>query len=153
MFPVFCYPDVEPECELIPERRILVNSWDYTSGNFVTYYPRRMKPSTLQKELIDGYRRFYSYGRGIRLLLRGKWRYAAHSIALWIITHRHLSKHQRRYLKYLEDVEEGLYDENEILIESRLEGRTITPVWRMSESPKVLESESSEDIPQGVVAT
>ena len=153
MFPVFCYPDVKPECELIPEKRILVNNWDYTSGNFVTYYPKRMKPSTLQRELIDGYRRFYSYGRGFRLLLRGKWRYAAHSIALWIITHRHLSKHQRRYLKYLEDVEKGLYDENEILVESRLEGRTITPVWRMGDSPKVLEHEASEDIPQGAVVT
>ena len=153
MFPVFCYPDAEQDCELIPENRILVNSWDYTSGNFVTYYPKRMKPSTLQKELIDGYRKFYSYGRGIKLFLRGKWRYAAHSIALWIITHRHLSKHQQRYLKYLEEIETGLYDEDEILIESRLEGRAVTPVWRKSESAKEPEPAAQGDLYKAVPET
>ena len=112
-----------------------------------------MKPSTLQKELIKGYRQFYSYGRGIKLFLQGKWRYAAHSIAIWIITHRHLSKHQRRYLKYLEEIEVGLYDENENLIESRLEGRTITPVWRMSEPMKISAIEMSENMTRTVPGT
>jgi hypothetical protein len=131
MFPILSYPSVEPDCELIPESRILVRSWDYMTGNFVTYFPKQMKPSTLQREMLDGYRRFYSVFRAFQYLLRLRPRQAAHMLVLWMFTHRPLQKHMERYIMYLEKVEKGLYDENGNLIESRLEGRTIKPIWKI----------------------
>jgi radical SAM superfamily enzyme YgiQ (UPF0313 family) len=131
MFPILSYPSVEPDCELIPESRILVRSWDYMTGNFVTYFPKQMKPSTLQREMLDGYRRFYSVFRAFQYLLRLRPRQAAHMLVLWMFTHRPLQKDMERYIMYLEKVEKGLYDENGNLIESRLEGRTIKPIWKI----------------------
>jgi anaerobic magnesium-protoporphyrin IX monomethyl ester cyclase len=131
MFPILNYPGVEPDCELIPESRILVPSWDYMSGNFVTYFPKQMKPSTLQREMLEGYRRFYSIFRVFKYLLRLRPRQAARLLALLLFTHRPLRKHMERYTTYLEKVEEGLYDQKGNLIESRLEGRTIKPIWKV----------------------
>jgi radical SAM superfamily enzyme YgiQ (UPF0313 family) len=131
MFPILNYPGVEPDCELIPESRILVPSWDYMSGNFVTYFPKQMKPSTLQREMLEGYRRFYSVFRVLKYLLRLRPRQAARLLALLLFTHRPLRKHMERYIRYLEKVEEGLYDRKGNLIESGLEGRTIKPIWKV----------------------
>ncbi len=36
-----------------------------------------------------------------------------------------------RYIQYLEEVEKGLYDEQGNLVESRLKGRTIQPIWKV----------------------
>jgi len=144
MFPILNYPGVEPDCELIPESRILVPSWDYMTGNFVTYFPKRMKPSTLQREVLEGYRRFYSVFRAFKYLLRLRPRQAAHLLVLWLFTHRPLQKHMERYIPYLEKVEKGFYDENDNLIESRLEKGTIKSIWKIDGIEEIWKTEEHQ---------
>ena len=143
MFPILNYPSVEPDKELIPESRILVHSWDYMSGNFVTYFPKQMKPSTLQREMLEGYRRFYSVFRAFKYLMRLRPRLAIRLLCLWIVTHRPLRKHMERYIQYLEEAEKGLYDEQGNLIESRLKGRTIQPIWKVDGIEEIWKTEQS----------
>jgi hypothetical protein len=116
------------------------------TGNFVTYFPKQMKPSTLQREMLEWYRRFYSVFRAFKYLLRLRPRQAAHMLVLWMFTHRPLQKHMERYIMYLEKVEKGLYDEFGNLIESMLEGRKIKPVWKIDGIEEIWKTEEHRKI-------
>jgi radical SAM superfamily enzyme YgiQ (UPF0313 family) len=108
--------------------------YDYLTGSFVTYFPKRMKPSTLQQCILDAYDSVYT--RGYLL-----WQIFKRSIfeALFGLTHgfgiRRLNASirtivDRYYMDYLRSIEEGLYDENEILIEERLDSIERLPLPR-----------------------
>ncbi|MBU0993900.1 MAG: hypothetical protein KJ737_15505 [Proteobacteria bacterium] len=43
-----------------------LNFWDYMTGSFVTYFPKRMKPSTLQRLIFDINERVFSHANILR---------------------------------------------------------------------------------------
>lgn len=97
---------------------------DYMTGSFMTYFPKHMKPSTMQKCLLDIYNGVYTHGYLMRF------NFNKHIFqALMAITHgygiRRMNKSVERivdsyYMDYLKKIEDGLYDENEHLIEEKL---------------------------------
>lgn len=98
---------------------------DYATGSFVTYFPKNMKPSTLQKCLIDLYRVTYTNGyifSGVfsKSPFESMFK-AAHGFAVRRLNECIANVCEKSYFDYLRKIEEGLYDRNENLIEDRLE--------------------------------
>ena len=98
--------------------------YDYMTGSFVTYFPKRMKPSTLQAMVFDVYDRVYTHGR----ILRRLWARNTFT-SVFGIAHGYGIKRMNAslretagagYLDHLRRIEDGLYDADENLIESRL---------------------------------
>jgi radical SAM superfamily enzyme YgiQ (UPF0313 family) len=102
--------------QVFPDNRFIHNDWRFYNGNFVIHYPKQMKPSTLQQELINGTRRFYSKMRRLKaLFFKGKIDYFTQVYSL-----KPVLETMDKYMACLKKYEHGLYDENEILIEEKL---------------------------------
>jgi len=98
--------------------------YDWFTGNFVTYFPKRMKPSTLQRSLLDVYERVYTHRNNLRYMF-SKNIFASifgigHGYSLRRLNRVIGAIARERYLPWLESIEAGLYDENENLIDDRL---------------------------------
>jgi len=105
-------------------RRMILKSLDYTSGHFVTHFPLRMRPSTLQRAILAAQRRFWSLARLPSLLARGRL-----DRALGLAVQRHaLSLFEEpvaRYVEYLSEIEEGYYDAAERLDLAKIAARDL----------------------------
>ncbi len=102
--------------QMIPDHRFIHHDWRYFNSNHVIHYPKKMRPSVLQREVLLGYRRFFSlkrcakelfFHRDLRVAIRG-----------WAVSP--IFKSFEKYIPYLEKMEEGLYDENDMLIEEKV---------------------------------
>jgi radical SAM superfamily enzyme YgiQ (UPF0313 family) len=92
--------------QLIPDNRFIHRDWRLFTGHFVVFYPKRMRPSQLQRMVVNGQRRFFRENRDTFFQYFPVY---ASSVP---------------YVSYLEKVEEGLYDSNDCLIEERLRPTT-----------------------------
>jgi anaerobic magnesium-protoporphyrin IX monomethyl ester cyclase len=119
------YPG-DPRSPLIPQREIMT-SFDYLTGHFVTHFPALMKPSTLQRTLVDAQRRFWSLSRAARFAARGQ-----AGTALHLAAHRYafteVERHQLEYAASLEAIEDGYYDSGERLLMDRILQRELDPI-------------------------
>ncbi len=113
--------------------------YDYLTGSFVTYFPLRMKPSTLQECILSVHERVYSHGGNLRRVL-------SHNIfaSIFGVAHGYSIRSMNRsiraivdsgYMDHLRRVEDGLYDANENLIEERLAELKGLPVPRPIAKP------------------
>jgi anaerobic magnesium-protoporphyrin IX monomethyl ester cyclase len=98
--------------------------YDYMTGNFVTYFPKKMKPSTLQQLVLDIYSETYSH-KNILMKIFSKNIFRSLFGVAQGYRFKKVNNNIRRitdsyYLNYLKEIEEGLYDENEILMEEKL---------------------------------
>ncbi len=98
--------------------------WDYLTGSFATYFPKRMKPSTLQESVIDVYEKVFSHRRIARRVLSANIFESVFGVAHGYGTKR-LTDSIRAvvdsgYLQHLREIESGLYDADETLMEDRL---------------------------------
>lgn len=113
---------------IVPWYRSIFREWKYCDGNFVTHFPLHMRPSQLQKALIDAPRTVFSPARVLDALRRGKPQDAKEKL-----THRYMwwtiSKGLQHYVPFLEELEEGLYDESNRLNEARLIERVRADGW------------------------
>jgi radical SAM superfamily enzyme YgiQ (UPF0313 family) len=100
-------------------------AWDYATGGFASYFPKRMKPSTLQRAILDVNREVYSH----RNILRHAFEKNV-AQSLYKLYHGYAMKRMNdtarqvvdtSYLEYLMHIEEGLYDGNEVLREEKLD--------------------------------
>ncbi len=108
-----------PNTQMLPPHRLLPDNLDYYNLNFVSIYPKCMRPSQLQRGLIDAHERFFSWTRLGRSLAGLRFDLARmRGMTLW--GHYRLIRQMRAYLPYLEEREEGKYDHNDQLIESAL---------------------------------
>jgi anaerobic magnesium-protoporphyrin IX monomethyl ester cyclase len=98
--------------QLIPDNRFIHRDWRLFTGHFVVFFPRRIRPSRLQRMIIDGQKHFFR--KNHETLYQYFPVYAS----------------SEPYCRYLEEQEQGLYDENDVLIEERLEGRTFEDLAR-----------------------
>jgi len=97
---------------------------DYATGSFITYFPEGMKPSTLQRCMIDIYRQVYTH----RYILSFVFRKNVFESLMGIVHGYGIRRMNRSiericenyYYDYLKKIETGLYDENENLISAKL---------------------------------
>jgi hypothetical protein len=119
------YPG-DSRCPLQLER-LIMPSFDYCTGNFVTHFPALMRPSTLQRTLVDAQRRFWSFGRAVIKAAAGDFKSALH-----LATHRYVfasvEKHQLEYSNFLKSIEHGYYDDNQRLRTNRIANRKLDPI-------------------------
>jgi len=117
--------------------------YDYLTGNFVTYFPKRMKPSTLQQCMVDTYQEVYSH----REILRRAFSKnvfnsifgVAHAFGMKRLSETVIDSMNNYYLDFLRQIEQGLYDKDEVLIDERLASLESLPV------PKRLEPRLDND--------
>ncbi len=105
--------------EHVPNSRILVRNIAYFNGCYVSVFPMNMKPTTLQKAVIDSYREFFSFRSLLSCFVRGQFK-AFSCRCFYRKGTFPVLKHMEKYLSYLAKIEEGMYDENERLIEEKL---------------------------------
>ena len=123
LFPLSGYPEIN--APTIPLNRFLIPTWDRLDGTFVIFFPKNMKPSTLQREVNRAYKKFFGPRQIMRRLVKGDFlagfKRIAYNYWSWEIR-RSTSK----WIEYLESIEGPYYDENEQLIEEML-GEGIHP--------------------------
>lgn len=123
IFPLAALPGRGPQP--IPRRRMILLDYDFGSGNHVTIFPKNMKPSTLQKEYIRAYRQFNSVGTALKALQQGYFQAGIERFAAYMAHRAIIADIEKRYLPLLYQVEDGLYDEQERLIEDKLSAHGI----------------------------
>jgi len=99
--------------------------FDYATGSFVMYFPKRMKPSTLQKAVLDIYDRTYTHKHILGNVFARSIARAAMGINLGYGIKRMNDNLRQviekyKYMEFLESIEKDLYDESEVLIEEKL---------------------------------
>jgi len=108
-----------PVTNMLPPHRLLADNLDYYNLNFVSIYPRMMRPSRLQERLIEAHERFYHYRRGLSQVWRGNY-HKGYERLMGYWSQRRLIQQMRDYLPYLRMKEEGKYDDKGNLIEDAL---------------------------------
>ena len=133
LFPLSGYP--EENAPTIPLHRFLLPTWDRLDGTFVIFFPKNMKPSTLQKEINKAYKKFYGPKQILRRFLQRDFFAATKRMAYyyWVWEIR---KSTSKWVKYLESIEAPYYDENEQLIEERLPAEGIHPAKYPGQLPE-----------------
>jgi anaerobic magnesium-protoporphyrin IX monomethyl ester cyclase len=141
-FPVWGhYPEqIRGYQAIVPWYRSIFRAWKYCDGNFVTHFPLHMRPSQLQRALIDAPRRVFAPSRMLDALRRGKPQDAKEKL-----THRYMwwtiAKGLNAYVPFLEQLEDGLYDDSDTLLESRLIDRVRADgSWTFREGNRALET-------------
>ena len=106
--------------------------FDYLSGSFVTYFPKRMKPSTLQQCVLDTYDRVYTHGRILQRVCSKNIFVSvfgvAHGYGIKRMNKSLRAIVDRGYMDHLRRLEDGLYDAQENLIEERLAELNTLPI-------------------------
>ncbi len=114
---------------IIPRHRAIFKSWAHMDGNFVSHFPRNMRPSQLQAGLIRAHQRVFSPIEIARALSRRRYKDAVEKA-----THRlmwqTIQKGLNDYIPWLEELEHAFYDRSDRLLEERLLDRCrIRPPW------------------------
>ena len=105
--------------QLFEDYRFIHHDWRFYTSGFVIHFPKYMKPSTLQKIIIENYRHFYSAeNRSAEKDALAGTPYSR--LGFWLRMVVPEIRIQKKYISLLEEFEEGLYNQNEHLIESKL---------------------------------
>jgi radical SAM superfamily enzyme YgiQ (UPF0313 family) len=107
---------------MIPIERVIFKDWSYLNGNFVTHFPLRMKPSTLQREIIRTYDEVLSHDHSARDDAQGRFRSAETRRFFWK-SWQFIRPEMIEYISYLEEVERGYYTANQELQTEKLKDR------------------------------
>ena len=122
---LWSYPG-DPDSPLSPER-LIMPSFDYFGGNYAVHFPMNMKPSTLQREMTKGSKKFWSLKRCFKNLLTFNFRTAV-QIFYHHLAYLKIWQEQTKYAAYLEEIEQGYYDEEEHLILEKIRNRPLDPI-------------------------
>ena len=94
--------------EMEADDRIFSRNWRLFDGQHVVFRPHGMQPAELQREVLRGYRRFYSSGRWLGYLLRLRWgELVIHSWCWWFARSWHLDGRNRAHMKTLSSLTES----------------------------------------------
>ena len=98
------------------KKRRIVEDWRYFNGNYVVYFPKNVKPSLLQREILRVHREASAGRQILRHLLQGRFQVAAQGQSLRGRI-RELERSVSGYLPLLEAAERGRYTEEGRFIE------------------------------------
>lgn len=104
---------------ITPWYRSIFRGWAYSDGHYVTHFPLRMRPSQLQRGIVDAYRAMYSSREVVRALADGRVSDASRRLFHRYAWQR-IEKGPLEYVGFLEELEDGLYDPDGRLQEDRL---------------------------------
>lgn len=141
-FPVWGhYPEqIRGYQAIVPWYRSIFRGWKYCDGNFVTHFPLRMRPSQLQRALIEAPRRVFSAAQVLDAIKRGKRADVKEKIAhryMWSTIERGM----REYIPFLEELEDGLYDaEDNLQVNHLLERVRKDGWWTFKEGNRAIET-------------
>ncbi|HXU04834.1 MAG TPA: radical SAM protein [Polyangia bacterium] len=107
---------------IVPWYRSIFHSWKHCDGNYVTHFPKRMRPSDLQRLVIEAYDTLYGRREIFRALRRGN-RIAALSKFLHWYSWQEVKVAMVNFIPFLEEREKGLYDDSGTLLEDALIAR------------------------------
>ena len=118
-YPFESYPG-DYSTKILPTYRLLPDDLDFYNLNFVSIFPKLVRPSTLQRKLITAHERFYSMKRVWDAFVAGgkvraRQRFYGH------LAQRKMVSQMYNYLPYLEKAEESKYDNHDVLIEETLD--------------------------------
>jgi radical SAM superfamily enzyme YgiQ (UPF0313 family) len=101
---------------VIPSHRVFQKNWDYYNFQFVTHYPKNIRPSDLQQQIYDFYISFYSWRNILTNLAKGK---IAVAFYQWfrLLMMGPLLREIEAYIPYLKGIEMDKYDALGHLIE------------------------------------
>lgn len=122
---LWAYPG-DPDTPLSPQR-LIMPSFDYFGGNYVVHFPKKMKPSTLQREMTRGSKKFWSLRRALKNIMKLDFQTAI-QIFFHYYSYLGIWRQQIKYAAYLESIERDYYDENENLIFERIMNRPLDPI-------------------------
>jgi radical SAM superfamily enzyme YgiQ (UPF0313 family) len=117
LFSLYGFPAADGNADtpqLIANHRFIHHDWRFFNSNFVVHFPLNIKPSRLQREIIDGYDAFNAAVEGP------------------IPMRRRVLGTMRSYCDYLEGVEDEFYDRAEHLVERRLLKRSPEAIKRLA---------------------
>jgi radical SAM superfamily enzyme YgiQ (UPF0313 family) len=125
---------------IVPWYRGIYRGWRYCNGHFVTHFPLQMPPSKLQRAIIDAYRAVYSPTRALHALKDRRFVDARR-----IIFHKYqwheIERGVRKYIPFLEKLEDGLYDSEGRLCEDLLVQRVQKdPRWTFQAGKRTIEA-------------
>ena len=122
---------------IIPWHRSIFKGWDYCDGNFVTHFPKLMRPSDLQQAVIDSHRKVYSPRVFLESVRRKNWTAVKEKIAN-LYAWKFIEKGLKGYIPWLKEIEKGFYGKNGRLLEDRLlEYVEKEPGWTFPENRNV----------------
>ena len=125
---------------IIPWYRSIFRGWGYCDGHFVTHFPLQMPPSILQRALVDACRKVYS-SKQIVKALKEKNFVRAKSKILSKYQWRDIEKGVRKYIPFLEEVEEDLYGSDGRLHEDLLVERVKKDAqWTLQAGNRTIET-------------
>lgn len=127
----------DPRSPVSPQRQIMPD-FDHLTGHFVSHFPARMKPSTLQRTIVDAQRRFWSLSRAAGRAAHGDPGDALHLAAHRFAFHA-VEKQQLEYARFLESIEGGYYDAGERLQMDRIATREPDPIVRRAVASGVVQ--------------
>jgi len=113
--PLYDFPTrraVLDQPQLIPDHLFIHRDWRFFSGNFVVHFPRLMRPSELQQEILDGYRTFFRESR--------------HSMVPYLPTRPSM----QAYRDFLREIEGPHYGPDGVRCDKMLTGRTLEDLPR-----------------------
>jgi len=124
---------------ITPWYRSIFRGWAYSDGHYVTHFPLRMRPSELQRGIVDAYRAMYSSREVTRALLEGRFHDAKRRL-LHRYAWRRIEQGPLRHVRFLEGLEEGLYDADGRLREPALVERVRKdPRWAFQAGNRAVE--------------
>lgn len=113
-----------PTTNVLPPIRLLPKSnLNFYNLNFVSIYPKKMRPSQLQRGLIEAHERFLSKNRITHAIKNGNWKDARNRLVGIMAqgsAQKKMINQMKDYLPFLEAAEKGKYDKNDCLIEENL---------------------------------
>ena len=124
---------------IVPWYRGIFRGWRYCDGHFVTHFPLQMPPSKLQKAIIDAFRAVYSPTRALHALKDRRF-IDARSIFLQKYQWQDIERGVRKFIPFLEELEDGLYDSEGRLCEDLLVQRVQKdPRWTFQAGNRTIE--------------
>jgi radical SAM superfamily enzyme YgiQ (UPF0313 family) len=115
---------------IVPQHRAIFKDWGHCDGNFVTHFPKQMRPSELQLAMIDAHDRVFATREIVDALRRRKFG-DAHAKLHHRVWWEDVRKGLVEFVPWLQEIEHGLYDANGRLREDELlERYRRGPEWR-----------------------
>jgi hypothetical protein len=92
--------------------------WNCYDAQHVNIFPKHIRPSVLQREIVKAYKKFYSLRRAIKLFFKAGYstNLPVHFIFFGSFLIKQELRHFREYIKFLEKEEHERYNGNTLLI-------------------------------------
>jgi radical SAM superfamily enzyme YgiQ (UPF0313 family) len=103
--------------DFVPKRRIFLTEFRRGTGHFIFFFPENIRPSRLQDEMVRAHLRFYSVGRILNRLVRGRFKDVS-ELTYHRLLFLRLRRRVNRYQRYVRHIEAGLYDGDKLNMEA-----------------------------------